>query len=212
MITDDFSAISPPQVKSPYRTGQHTTGEDTTVSLPSPEAGAGAEAGRAENSPDADGWALHVVGPLMPSESRVGLKPPRGWAEAPFAARLAEIGRPHAARSVAELKAVRAAIRVDARAKGGRWPAPAALEMLVRAVLAKRKAETGGDSLVDAREIERALAWWRREGTAPPARLFNLRRRCRMAAVLEGGVPADALAKAGHRVPEDLAGIGEERP
>jgi len=144
----------------------------------------------------------------MSGPTRKGLKPPRGWGEAPWAARLAEIGRPHAARSVAELKAVRAAIRAEGKAKGGRWPAPAALDLLVRAVLATRKAETGGDSLLDASAVERALRWWRERGEAPPARIFDLRRRCRLVAVMEGGVPAEALAQAGHRVPGDLAGIG----
>lgn len=193
-------------------TGQDNTGHEHTEPLSSGALGgpadAAAEAGLAEKSASADGWAREIVEPLTSSATRKGLKPPRGWGEEPWAAWLAEIGRPHARRSVAELEAIRAAIRLEGKAKGGRWPSPVALEQLVKAVLAKRKAETGGDSLVDQREIGRALGWWKREGTAPPARLFDLRRRCRMAAVIGAGVPAEALAKAGHRVPADLAGIG----
>ncbi|MFN3261653.1 MAG: hypothetical protein ACE37J_13935 [Pikeienuella sp.] len=194
-------------------TGQNITESQNKISssdAPGGPADAAAEVGLAEKQEGTDGWAREIVEPLTSSATRKGLKPPRGWAEAPWAARLAEIGRPHRGRSVAELEAIRAAIRLEGKAKGGRWPAPQALELLVKAVLAKRKAETGGDSLVDQREVGRALGWWAREGTAPPARLFDLRRRCRMAAVISGGVPAEALAKAGHRVPDDLAGIGAE--
>lgn len=197
-------------------TGQDNTGPDKTEHLsceaPGSPADAAAEAGLAEKQGEADGWALHVVEPLISTASRKGLKTPRGWAEGPFMARLAEIGRAHGRRSVAELEAIRAAIRADAKAKGGRWPSPVALEQLVRAVLAKRKAETGGDSLVDAQVVERALAWWRRNGDAPPASVFDLRRRCRIAAMLKAGVTAGALRRAGHRVPDDLAGIGGGEP
>ncbi len=181
--------------------------DNLPVALPE-RADATAGAGLAENGASADGWAREIVEPLTSSATRRGLKPPRGWAEETWAARLAEIGRPHRGRSVAELEAIRAAIRREAAAKGGRWPAPQALELLVRAVLAKRKAETGGDSVIDRQIVERALAWWREHQKPPPAAIFNLRRRCRMAAVLKAGVPAQALEAAGHRVPEDLAAIG----
>lgn len=195
-------------------TGQDNTGHENTEPLscaaPGGPADAAAEAGPAEKHGDADGWAREIVEPLTSSATRKGLKPPRGWAEAPWAARLAEIGRPHAGRSVAELEAIRAAIRLEGKAKGGRWPSPQALELLVKAVLAKRKAETGGDSLVDAQIVERALAWWRERGEAPPASMYDLRRRCRIAAMLRAGVTAGALRRAGHRVPADLAGIGAE--
>lgn len=170
--------------------------------------GARAEAGQAEKRTDGDGWAEHVIEPL----AAAGFKPPRRWDEARWAVMLAEIGRPHRRRSRAELETIRVAIRREITLKGGRWPGPEALRLLISAVLTKRRVETGGDSLMDRRVVDSVLAAWRDRGQVMGPGMADLRRRCRIVALLaaDDGPPVERLRAAGHRIPADLAAIASK--
>lgn len=147
-----------------------------------------------------------VVGPLV----RMGMRKPRNFTAEEWDEALDGIGADFGGRSTVELEAVRKALRdCGVGARGATWPKEIVLRRLIHAALTKRRADTGSDSEADAFMVERALKWWRERGTAPPAGLYNLKRRNVLVKILgsEDGPSVADLLREGHQIPDDLRAL-----